>query len=210
MDISKYADANIVQFPLPIYTSVPIARAVAKDKEVFEIVAGLDPRLVKALQEHSLDANDEALKVTSDRERFGEGSYEDWYKKGRVPFALVHSESGQLAALSWFGPKPLGRKPLKHLSEQERGQDERKLESGGWHTISYRSYPPFRGRGLMKSFVAFAMAEYASYYPGAKFWEGVDNANPASAALATSLGFRPEPSISDSDGKWVVMVKDSV
>lgn len=208
MDITKYPALQTIQFPLPLYDSVAIARAVAKDGEQFEIFAGLDRPLVAELRRHSMNEADDALKVTSDSKRFGEGSYEKWYKKERVPFALVHPESGRLAALAWFGPKPLGSKPIKHLSEPDRHQDDQAPKPEGWHTISYRSYPPFRGRGLMKSFVGFTMEEYASHYPGARFWEGVDANNPASVALAVSLGFRLERSVSDAQDNWLVMVKD--
>ena len=209
MDITPSQTTETLLLPLDIYARVLVAAATSRKNESFEIYAGLDESLVAELKRLSTDDSDEALKITSDRKRFGEGLYEDWYKKGRVPFALVHASSDQLAALSWFGSKPLGRKPIRHLSELERLQDEQTMENDGWHTISYRSYPPFRGQGLMKSFVGFTLDLYESYYPGAKFWEGVDADNPASAALAEKLGFHINREVSDPDGKWLIMVRDA-
>lgn len=209
MDITPHQNPANLVLPLQLYAKTLIASAVSLDNENFEIYAGLDEKLAAELKERSLDESDEALKITSDRLRFGEGSYENWFRKGRVPFALVHKESGQLAALSWFGPKPLGRKPISHLNDQERRQDESALDSDNWHTVSYRSYPPFRGRGLMKSFVGFTLDIYESHYPGAKFWEGVDANNPASTALAEKLGFKVDTEASDINAKWLIMVRNA-
>ncbi len=209
MSISKHASAYNLHFPLDLYHSVPVAELISRDNVYFEIYVGLDEKMVGELQKHSLDDSDEELKVTSDRERFGIGSYVQWYEKGRVPFALVHSATRELAAISWFGPKALGRKPLKHLSETERLQDERELEVDDWHTVTYRSYKPFRGKGLMKEFVGFTLDEYAARYPGARFWEGVNSDNPASIALAEKLGFHIDKDVSDPDGKWLIMVRNA-
>ena len=107
--------------PIPIYTSARIGSMRSRDGETFTMYAGLEIDQVAQLRAYSLDETDEEIqKNTSDRQRFGEGSYEKWYAKGRVPFALVHDATGTLAAITWFGPKPLGRKSLKHLSEEER------------------------------------------------------------------------------------------
>ncbi|HVM73318.1 MAG TPA: hypothetical protein VMU13_00335 [Candidatus Paceibacterota bacterium] len=193
--------------PIPIYTSTRIGSMRGKDGEQFVIVAGLDSDLVAQLKERSLDETDEEIQHnTSDRQRFGEGSYEEWYTKDRVPFALVEKTSGKLAGLAWFGPKPLGRKSLKHLSEEERTQDERTMDADNWHTIVYRSYRPFRGTGLMKPFVRFCMDTYCSIYPHANIWAGIYADNPASHALSEGLGFTVLETASDAASHETVMV----
>src|SRR5690349_9359568 len=99
--------------PLPVYESVTLGSAEGSDGTHFVIREGLDASLIAQLREHSLDLADTELQKTSDYERFGKGSYEDWYaSKERTMFALVEEESGALAALAWFGPKPLGRKSM--------------------------------------------------------------------------------------------------
>jgi RimJ/RimL family protein N-acetyltransferase len=193
--------------PLPIFTSVRIGEVSGKSGEAFDLVAGLDEKLVAQLKQHSLDMSDTELQEnTSDHARFGEGSYEAWYAKNRVPFALVHKESGTLAALIWFGPKPLGRKSLKHLSPEERAQDERAMDSGDWHTIVFRAYKPYRGQGLMKPFALEAMRIYKDYFPSARIWAGINAKNAASIALAEKVGLRKDASVSDEN--WVAMVSD--
>lgn len=207
MEINELARTNSIRFPLPLYESVKIAE-VEHNGEQFEITLGLTKELARKLKERSLDDADEGLKVTSDRERFGEGSYEEWYEKDRVPFALVYPKTGALAALAWFGPKPLGRKSIKYLSGVEHSEDEQKINSENWHTISYRSYPPFRGKGLMKKFAGFALDQYAIRHPNARFWAGTNIENHASMKLALALGFKPDEKTSDPKKNWLVMVKE--
>src|ERR1043166_151550 len=119
--------------PVPIYKVFKIAAAVGTvvdPHEEFDVYLGLNNAMVTKLKMLSLNRGDEALQEnTSDYERFGRGSYEDWYSKGRVPFALVHRATGSLAALAWFGPKPLGRKSIKHLTPEQL-KDEHTVESG--------------------------------------------------------------------------------
>ena len=202
-------DLAPVPVSLCLYEQVPLGEMVGKDGEQFDIVAGLGRNLVADLRAKSLDETDvEIQRNTSDRLRFGEGSYEEWYAKGRVPFALVHQGTGALAALVFFGPKPLGRKSLKHLSAQERAQDERQMDAGEWHTLAFRSYAPFRGKGLMKPFVRAALAAYATVHPGARFWAAIQGDNAASQGLATALGFVVDEGYSDADEGHVVMVLD--
>lgn len=207
MEINKLSQVDSIHFPLPLYESVKIAET-ERNGEQFEITLGLTEELVRKLKERSLDDADEELKTTSDRKRFGGGSYEEWYKKDRVPFALVHVKTGALAAITWFGPKPLGRKSIKRLSDAERLEDEQKINSENWHTVSYRSYPPFRGKGLMKKFAGFTLDQYALLYPNTCFWIGTDIGNPASMKLGLALGFKPDQKISDLEKDWLVMVKE--
>lgn len=195
------------KLPLALYESHVIAGAESSTGDPFTIVVGLDKSLAEKLKTLSGNTDDAELAKTSDRERFVTGSYEEWYQgKDRTLFALIHQESGRLAALAWFGPKPFGRKSLKHLSDEERGENERAMKNEGWHTVVYRSYAPFRGTGLMKDFVRFAMKQYATAYPEAKFWAGIfSDGNPASLGLAKALGF-VEKNVSDQGETILVKV----
>ena len=174
------------------------------------MVVGLSEDMVRQLLERSLDeADTEIQQNTSDHERFGTGRYEEWYAKGRTPFALMHEESGALAAVAWFGPKPLGRKSLKHLNAEERNEDETTMDAGDWHTIVYRSYQPFRGQGIMKGFVRTAMDIYRSVFPRARFWTGVHSENPASVGLSRALGLEVDEGRSDPAHHYTLMVESS-
>ncbi len=193
-----------IKLPLPIYETVRLGILRSKDWEEFRIIAGLDSSLVKQLKQKSLDESDAELQQnTSDKKRFGEGSYEEWYAKDRTPYALV-SGSGELAALVWFGPKPLGRKSLRYLSEKELKQ-ENSQQKTEWHTIVYRSYAPFRGKGLMTPFIRFAIADYQKHFPEAKLWAGISTKNEASIALASKLGFRLRDDLTDEVASWTAM-----
>ena len=194
--------------PLPVYTAIPAGSVEGRDGDTFSLFVGLDEAMVRQLKEKSLDESDTDIQEnTSDRKRFGEGSYEEWYAKSRVPFALTHAETGALAALVWFGPKPLGRKSVKHLSSEEQSVDERTLNSDEWHTLAYRAYPPFRGKGIMKAFVRQTMDIYKRHIPDAHFWAIVDARNEGSMALASKLGFTQLEEKSDDSS--VVMVADA-
>jgi len=204
MRITATRDVSSLSFPLPLFESIAIAD-VEHDGERFSIVAGLTETEVAQIKTYALDESDAQLAMTSDRKRFGEGEYQTWYRKERTPFALVHNKSGTVAALAWFGPKPLGRKSMKYLSAEEQQQDETTLESGNWHTISYRSYGDFRGKGLMKGFLNYVMDVYSSVIPEVQIWAIVDINNPASAALARKIGF--EKSEEHSDDDHIVMIR---
>jgi RimJ/RimL family protein N-acetyltransferase len=168
---------------------------------------GLDTALIEQLIAYSLDESDVDLQQhTSDRQRFGEGSYEEWYGKGRTPYALV-SGDGTLAALAWFGPKPIGRKSLRYLSEAEL-KEEYAQAAGDAHTVVYRSYGAFRGRGLMSGFMQFVIQDYKMRHPDAKLWAGVSSHNVASVALAKKLGFVYSEEYSDPDNNWAAMFEN--
>lgn len=210
MDIKPYKLQEPLAFPLSLYESMPIAEAVSPDGDSFVIVAGLDRHMAGQVKHYSLSEDDlELQENTSDRKRFGEGSYEEWYSKGRVPFALMHEKSDTLTAICWFGPKPLGAKSMKYLSEEERAHEkELGAEAGDWHTISYRSYNPFRGRGHMKGFVQFAIDTYLSAFPKAKLWAIFNSQNEGSISLAGKLGFKPVPEASEPDSHLRVMARE--
>jgi len=190
--------------PLALYESMSIGVAETDAGQRFALVLGLDEAGARKLRELSL-ADDPALRDnTSDYERFGTGSYEEWYAKGRSIFALIDETNGALAAITWYGPKPLGRKSLKHLSPEERAE-EGKQKSDEWHTVVFRSYPPYRGTGIMTDFARATMEIYLRYFPHAHLWAGINAANPASIRLSEKLGFvRDEAHSGDS---WVAMVR---
>lgn len=191
--------------PLPLFSSSTIGEMSGKTGELFDVVIGLTEKHVDQLKQYSLDMSDTDLQEnTSDYVRFGEGSYEEWYSKDRTPFALIHRKTGILAALIWLGPKPLGRKSLKHLSPEERAKDERSMDSGDWHTIVFRAYNPYRGQGLMKGFAQKVIEIYKHYYPKARIWAGINAKNTASIALSEKIGLRKEESVSDEN--WTAMI----
>lgn len=179
-------------FPLPLYESIVMGEAEHENGTRFLIHAGLSREHAEELKALSLDESDEAIQtLTSDRKRFGIGSYEAWYEKGRAPFALIDAETDTLAALVWLGPSPLHDEP------------------GDWHTIAYRSYPPFRGAGIMKSFAQFALDTYRKQYPDARFWAGIDAKNASSTGLAKALGFEKNEEHSDENHSVMIMKETS-
>jgi RimJ/RimL family protein N-acetyltransferase len=192
---------------LPLYEVLSLAEACSKSNEEFLLIVGMNQEQVQRLKELSLDETDTALREnTSDHQRFGQGSYEEWYAQSRTIFSLIHKDTGDLAAITWFGPKPLGKKSLKHVVGQEAILEQDVQDN--WHTISYRCYPRFRGQGIMKPFVAFCLDAYSQEFPQAKFWAGMHSANAASDGLALSLGFEPCQAASDAAACWQVMTRE--
>jgi hypothetical protein len=188
--------------PLPLFSSIHIADAICKRGEEFDVFIGLEKKYAEQLKQLSADESDVDLQgYTGDRRRFVEKTYEHWYKKNRTPFALVHKQTDALAAIIWFGPKSLGRK-----SDKFGIADEHKVESE-WHTISFRSYPDFRGRGMMKNFSKFVIDMYKQHFPGVMFWTGTDNRNSVFIKLISDLGFEVDEASSDLSEHWLVMVK---
>jgi len=197
--------------PLPLYESRPIGTLADKAGKSFTVVMGLDQGLVAQLKERSLDLADTDLQEnSSDYKRFGEGSYETWYAKQRTPFALVDPDIGALAAIAWMGPKPFGRDSAKHLSPEEQGQDERtlNLNAGRWHTISFRSYPGYRGTGFMKAFARMTIDEYKKWYPDAKIWTITDKRNIGSVKLSEAFGLVAQPQTDPSSERLVMAEPD--
>ncbi len=89
------------------YASTRIGELLMPDRSRYVVHAGLDEHMVHQLRGYALDDADTELAThTADRARFGEGSYEAWFAKGRYPYALLDA-TGVLAALIWFGPEPL-------------------------------------------------------------------------------------------------------
>ena len=187
---------------MPIYSAIRIADGIGKDGEEFDVYVGLEKKYIEQLKQLSLDNKDVDLQShTGDRARFGEGSYEVWYNKSRTPFCLIHKRTDALAAFIWFGPKPLGEKSLKFRKDREYEKQDI------WHTISCRSYPLFRGKGLMKNFIKFAMDIYKNHFPSVMIWNGMDDRNTAMVKLSSDLGFETDKENSDLSEHWLVMVK---
>jgi RimJ/RimL family protein N-acetyltransferase len=191
--------------PLALYETCRIGTIETDAGQVFKLVLGLDAQGVAQLKTLSC-ADDPALREnTSDYERFGIGSYEEWYAKGRSIFALLDETNDALAAIVWYGPKPFGRKSLKHLPPGEQAREKESVkEAGDWHTIVVRSYPPYRGTGIMTGFVQETLNIYKKYFPSARVWAGINGGNAGSIRLFEKLGFTRSEEISTSE--WVGMV----
>ncbi len=205
MTITPRSPQPLIELPLPLYQSVVLADAVSRTGDSFALVVGLDRALVAQLTARSLDETDTDIQTnSSDRIRFGEHGYEAWYAKDRTPFALVHQPDQTLAALIWFGPKALSQKSAKYIADTAPtvNQDD-------WHTMSYRSYPPWRGTGLMKGFGRFTIDYYTQHYPSAQLWVGLDTDNAASSGFAGALGFVVDEAASDRANSWLVMVRQA-
>lgn len=165
-----------MNLPLPIYESHKVG-----EQGEFDIFAGLDEKLIDQLKKYSLDEGDVDLqKNTSDNERFGTGSYENWYKKDRTPFVLVQRTTGRMAALAWLGPEPAH-------------------EGCKCHTVAWRSYEPFRGKGIMKPFTKFVLDFYSQNRPNTNFWAKLKRENTGSLHLAEYLGFVVDEKLSDEE-----------
>lgn len=172
--------------PLPLYASEPQGTVTGRDGKAYQVVRGVSREAADQIKEHSLDESDKALQTgTSDHKRFGLGSYEEWYAKERYPYVLL--DEGKLAALIWYGPEPI-----------PDGTE------GEWDTIAFRSYPPYRGAGLMSAFSALVMDEHARDFPARRLWLETDVGNEAGLALYQKLGFAEKTRI--KDGKRVMMV----
>jgi hypothetical protein len=188
--------------PLPVFSSIHIADAINKEGEEFDVLLGLDKKYTEQLKNLSLDKSDTDLQNnTGDFNRFGIGSYENWYKKNRTIFALINKQKDALAAIIWFGPKSLGKKSIKF---GEEGNDESQAE---WHTISLRSYSIWRGKKMMKNFAEFTLNFYKKYFAGVKFWMGTDDRNVAIIKIFSSLNFIVDEENSDLTENWLVMTQ---
>ncbi|MBU2330167.1 hypothetical protein KKG57_01735, partial [Patescibacteria group bacterium] len=136
------------ELPLSLYEAMSIGGMSLPDGEALSIQIGLSKDMVEKLKQHARNEEDTELQAnTSDYRRFVENSYEAWYMKDRTPFALV-SATGELAAIIWFGPE---NPPHK--------------EKGLWDTVAFRSYPPYRGKGIMTPFGKFALTTYTMLRP---------------------------------------------
>lgn len=187
--IQEIVDPSDLTLPILLYQSFKIADANGS----FAIHLGLTLEEVQQLKKYSLDVSDTAIQNnTSDRKRFGLGSYEEWYAGGRVPFALVHT-SGDLAALAWFGPKEI---PI----EAPAGLP--------WHTVAYRAYMPYRGKGIMTDFSRFVLQYYQKLYPGIRLWAEVKEGNEASLVLAKKLGFVEQVCLTEREC-GIILTKES-
>ena len=191
-------------FPIAIYQSMPIGDIDGRDGTHFILYAGMSKEHAAQLKVFSMDDTDVDLQNnTSDRKRFGEGSYEGWYAHNRTPFSVVDTATNKLAALIWFGPKAIGTKSMRNLSDdaQENVMD---ADTGTEHTIAYRSYPPYRGAGIMKKAVNEATEAYQAVFPEAVIWAIIDEKNESSMGFAGALGYEVQ---GESEDGFVVMVR---
>jgi len=188
MNIISKSVIKPLLFPLPIYTAIQIAEVTSKDGENFYLFVGLDLEMIAEIKTLSLDKSDiELHKYANDFKRFGVGSYEEWYKKNRTPFTLIHKETKKIAALIWLGPMVLEK------------------QQGNWHGVAWRSYKPFRGKGLMRGFCNFVIDIYGKNISDMKLWGKFKKENTPSVGLATGLGFQILEEASNEE--YLIMVK---
>ena len=183
-----------LKLPLPLYAKVLIGSAITEEKIPFAVYAGLDENLASQLRKYSADMNDtEIQNNTSDHERFVEGSYEEWFKKGRVPIALVNMKTDTLAAIAWFGVRD-----FPALKEGVRPETKE-----AWHTFAIRTYGPYRGKRLAFPFSEYCISEYRALFPN-PMWLSTPPSNTGARKLYAKLGFTEVGA--EEDGE-VVMVK---
>ena len=165
--------ADLPTIPLIPYTSTTIAEVTIHPFGICDIVVGLTKETVDKLFFHSADTTDTALGFTQDAQRFANHeSYVSWFKKGRIPFALLHRDTSSLMAVAWIGEASIPE-----------------LEAENQHTVAYRSYLPYRGGGFMTSFMTYVLETYKKRNPDCLFWVRIDPQNTPSLSFAQKLGF---------------------
>ena len=176
--------------PLPLYTSHVLADAQIDPFGQCHIIVGLSMRTIEQLCTLSADQTDAALAQTNDQTRFASvESTETWYAKGRTVFALQHATSQNLMAVVWIGPKPLELSIHHPFDTIQTNNLPTSSTEDTWDTLSYRSYPPYRGKGFMTDFVRYILTIYQAEYPNRRLWIGVNRSNTASLTLAKKLSF---------------------
>lgn len=182
--------------PPPIFSSTFVAWLACPGLDRLSVQYGLDTHAVSKLRDKSLNRDDvELANNTSDKRRFGDGSYERWYAKSRYPFVLTDQDH-ELAGLIWFGPEPV---PNGVQLDQGALVQE-------WDTIAFRSYPPYRGKGIMTAFSLMLLKLHKTMRPGRGLWLETRPHNKAGIALYRKLGFS---AVGEDAQKNIVMVLDS-
>ncbi|MDO8523613.1 MAG: GNAT family N-acetyltransferase [bacterium] len=168
----------MVSFPLPLYQSVRVG-GLSQDGKDFDVVAGLSENLAAELKKYSADENDTELqKNTSDKKRFVESSYEEWYSKKRFPFGLV-AKNGELAGVAWFGPRPFP--PLTKGAVPSVSRE--------WETFAIRTYGVYRGKRLSYPFALPVMNFYQKEISQNPLWLSTPPDNSGALRLYEKLGF---------------------
>jgi GNAT superfamily N-acetyltransferase len=186
-------ELEALKFPLALFSVVEIGTLEGKDGTRFSIVAGLDKPRVAQLKQRSLDKSDSDLQNnTSDYKRFGEGSYESWYAKGRVPFVAL-DPLGNLAAIIWFGP-----------DEPPALSNGYQYPEKNWDTIAFRSYAPYRGVGIMTPMSIFVVKTHREKFPERTLWLETNIDNEAGKHLYNKLGFA-DVGVSVRNGRLVMV-----
>ncbi|MEK7613955.1 MAG: hypothetical protein AAB439_03735 [Patescibacteria group bacterium] len=178
----------------PLFELHDIGTVNTKSGVPLRVMQGLSETHLQQLKKYSLDTSDTELAVTSDRKRFGTGSFEEWYAQGRTLYVAVTPDD-VLAGIVWCGPKALP------TTDREFG------EGSEWHTVAYRSYGIFRGAGFMKKFCEMALAHYVTQNTGVRLYVQIACGNDASISLARSLGFVSLPTDALIDRTVEVLVK---
>lgn len=179
MEITPKPEQPSLTFPLPLFESAILADASVPNLGSFSITVGTDKAAVEQFKNRSCDQSDtDLMRFTSDYTRICTESYETWYQKGRVPFALLNSR-GVLAGIVWFGKKDFPELAQGHAPA-----------SAAWNTFAIRTYPPFRGQGLAFPFADFCITMFreltSDHDP---IWLETNEENVAGTKLYKKLGF---------------------
>lgn len=183
------------QFPkeMPLFATARIA-GFENGGHVYAITLGFSEDVAQSLIAHAKDESDDALRAfTGDAERFASlDSYANWYRKDRTAFALIEEKTEALAACIWFGEK----EPPVAVPQQE---------GRTYHTASFRSYPPYRGKGLMKPFARFVLDTYQKQFGDVCIWLSTSEDNTVALGLYHALGFKE---YARKDGKMLMVLQD--
>lgn len=167
---------------------------------------GLDASMAEALTARSADKEGDPglFRYVDDGDAFSSPEACLAWAGGKDVFVCT-TGTGGLAALVWLTPKPL---PIT-LPE---GESLAEVAPEAWDAMSFRSYPPYRGRGIMQPFGSEVVAWHDAYRSGRALWLQVDAEFTPAQVLYTELGFRPVGDLyttyRDEERRKLIMVHD--
>jgi RimJ/RimL family protein N-acetyltransferase len=148
----------------------------------FTIQYGLDEATITLLSARSTayEADPDLFRFADDSIVFGtEDKVCAWHEEEGVPkfpFVCTANEGKELAAIIWYAQRnPPIELPLR--------------DKEGWDSISMRSYPPYRGKGLMVPFGKETLHWHHVHRPEQALWLKVDAESAPAQALYRKLGF---------------------
>jgi hypothetical protein len=107
-------------------------------------------------------------------------NFVDLQAENQTAFSMVHKQTNALAAVILFAPEKL------------------MMSDENWHRLAWRSYTPFRRRGLTANFLKYAIEIYIKNFPFAKIWTRIPLDRPAKIKLLEELGFEAKSDIAET------------